>query len=44
MVEDVGRKVTNFKKNDKVAALINGGGYAEYCVADEETTFKVPDG
>ena len=43
VVEDVGRKVTNFKKNDKVAALINGGGYAEYCVADEETTFKVPD-
>ena len=32
-----------FKKGDKVAALVNGGGYAEYCVADEETTFKIPE-
>lgn len=42
IVVDVGKNVKGFKKNDEVAALVNGGGYAEYCVADEETTFKVP--
>jgi NADPH2:quinone reductase len=42
VVVDVGKNVNGFKKNDEVAALVNGGGYAEYCVADEETTFKVP--
>ena len=26
-----------------MAALVNGGGYAEYCIADEETTFKIPE-
>ena len=43
IVVSVGKNVKDFKKNDEVAALVNGGGYAEYCVADEETTFKVPD-
>ena len=38
----IGSKVTKFKKDDKVAALVNGGGYAEYCVADQETTFEIP--
>ncbi len=42
LVTEVGKKVRNFKKNDEVAALVNGGGYAEYCIADEETTFKIP--
>jgi len=43
IVVAVGKNVKGFKKNDEVAALVNGGGYAEYCVADEETTFKVPN-
>ena len=30
------------KKGDKVAALVNGGGYAEFCSSDKETTFKIP--
>ena len=29
---------------DKVMALVNGGGYAEYCLADEGTCLPVPDG
>ena len=28
---------------DKVAALVNGGGYAEFCLAEQESTFKIPD-
>ena len=42
IVENIGQKVKKFK-GDKVAALVNGGGYAEYCIADEETTFKIPE-
>ena len=38
----IGKNVKNFKDGDQVAALVNGGGYAEYCVADQETTFKIP--
>ena len=37
-----GANVEKFKKGDKVAALVNGGGYAEFCSSDEETTFKIP--
>lgn len=28
----------------RVSALTNGGGYAEYCVADADLVFNVPDG
>ena len=38
----IGQKVTHFKEGDEVAALVNGGGYAEFCVADQETIFKLP--
>ena len=37
-----GNVVKNFKKGDKVAALVNGGGYAEFCSSDKETTFLIP--
>ena len=43
IIEKIGKKVKSFKEGDKVAALVNGGGYAEYCIADEETTFKIPE-
>ena len=39
----IGSNVTAFKEGDEVAALVNGGGYAEYCVADQETAFKIPN-
>jgi len=31
-----------FKPGDKVMALVNGGGYAEYCVAEESVCLPVP--
>src|SRR5712664_3993250 len=34
-VAAVGGKVTRWKVGDKVTALVAGGGYAEYCLADE---------
>jgi NADPH2:quinone reductase len=43
IVLEIGQGVKRFKKGDKVAALVNGGGYAEYCIAEQETTFKIPD-
>ena len=39
-----GGKVQRWSAGDKVAALTNGGGYAEYCVADAEHCLPVPKG
>lgn len=33
-----------FKKGDMVCALVQGGGYAEYCTAPIETCLRVPTG
>ncbi|MBD22599.1 MAG: NAD(P)H-quinone oxidoreductase [Alphaproteobacteria bacterium] len=41
-VEKKGKNVNNFLIKDRVAALVNGGGYAEYCIAEQESTFKIP--
>ena len=38
----LGNKVTRIRIGDKVAALVPGGGYAEYCVADEAIALPVP--
>ncbi len=43
VIEKVGAEVKKFKVGDEVAALVNGGGYAEYCIAEEEITFKIPN-
>ena len=32
----------NFSIGDKVAALVNGGGYAEYCKANKDVCFTIP--
>ncbi len=40
----VGSGVTRFKSGDTVMALVNGGGYAEYCLASEGTCLPVPAG
>jgi NADPH2:quinone reductase len=40
----VGNKVKRWKVGDKVAALVAGGGYAEYCLADEAVALPVPKG
>ncbi len=38
-----GSGVTRWKRGDRVCALVNGGGYAEYCVAAEPVTMPVPE-
>jgi putative PIG3 family NAD(P)H quinone oxidoreductase len=43
-VAAVGGKVKRWKAGDKVTALVAGGGYAEYCLADETVALPVPKG
>jgi NADPH:quinone reductase len=38
----LGPGCTRFKVGDAVMALVNGGGYAPYCVADERATLAKP--
>jgi NADPH2:quinone reductase len=40
----LGAGVTRFAVGDRVCALVNGGGYAEYCLAPEAQTLPWPDG
>jgi NADPH:quinone reductase len=39
-----GPGATRFKEGDAVCALVNGGGYAEFCVAPEAATLPLPPG
>ena len=39
-----GPGAVRFKEGDRVCALVNGGGYAEYALAPEDTTLPVPEG
>src|SRR5262245_33855608 len=41
-VAAVGEGVTRWKLGDKVCALVNGGGYAEYALAEEPIALPVP--
>ncbi|KCZ64569.1 NAD(P)H-quinone oxidoreductase [Hyphomonas atlantica] len=43
-IVDTGEGVSRFKTGDRVAALLAGGGYAEYAAVDEGSLFPVPDG
>ena len=43
VVEKIGKKILNFNVGDKVCALLDGGGYAEYAIAKEMQTTKFPD-
>ncbi len=40
----VGEATTRYKIGDQVMALVNGGGYAEFCVADEVACLPIPSG
>lgn len=40
----VGAGVTRCKPGDTVCALVNGGGYAQYCIALQEVTMPIPAG
>jgi NADPH2:quinone reductase len=41
-VADVGAAVRQWKRGDRVCALANGGGYAEYCAVPEGQALPVP--
>jgi NADPH2:quinone reductase len=41
-VAAVGENATGFRGGDKVMALVNGGGYAEYCIAEASSCLPVP--
>jgi NADPH2:quinone reductase len=43
-VVKLGPGAARFKEGDQVCALVNGGGYAEYALAPENTTLPVPEG
>ena len=43
-VVGMGAGVTRWKKGDKVAALLPGGGYAEYAVCHADHALPVPAG
>jgi NADPH:quinone reductase len=43
-VAAVGHGVTRWKLGDKVCALVNGGGYAQYCLAEEPIALPIPAG
>lgn len=43
-VAAVGAGVTRWKAGDKLCSLVNGGGYAEYCIAEEAVALPIPAG
>jgi len=43
IISEVGSQVKKFKKGDKVIALLGGGGYAEYCLANQQLTLPMPE-
>lgn len=43
-VAAVGEGVTRFQAGDRVMALLNGGGYATFALADEAATLPIPEG
>lgn len=44
IVAAVGRNVVDFKIGDAVCALLQGGGYAEYCSVDAGQVLAIPPG
>lgn len=43
VVKTCGSEATQFSEGDKVMGLLPGGGYAEYCVIQEDHAMPVPD-
>lgn len=41
-VAEAGPGIARFKVGDKIMALVNGGGYAQYCIAEEGAALAVP--
>lgn len=42
IVEEIGGKVSKWKRGDKVMSVLNGGGYAEYVAVHEEIAMSIP--
>lgn len=42
-ITEIGKDVTDWKIGDKVCALVNGGGYAEYAVAPAAQCLPIPN-
>jgi NADPH2:quinone reductase len=42
-VETVAAGATRFRRGDRVCALVNGGGYAEFCAVPETQVLPVPE-
>lgn len=42
-IEAIGADVSHYKVGDRVCALLPGGGYAQYAVADEGSILPVPE-
>jgi len=40
----IGKDVKRWKVGDKVTALVAGGGYAEYCLAEDSIALPIPKG
>ena len=43
-ITEVGKDVSNWKKGDKVCALLGGGGYAEYVAVKYDMLMPIPKG
>jgi len=43
-IEELGKNVSKWNIGDNVCALLSGGGYAEYAVADQGSILPIPDG
>jgi len=43
-IESVGAEVKRWKAGDRVCALTNGGGYAEYCAVLDDHCLPIPQG
>jgi NADPH2:quinone reductase len=43
-VAALGRGATRWREGDRVCALVNGGGYAQYCLAEDVIALPIPTG
>lgn len=43
-IVEIGHAVSEFKIGDQVCALVNGGGYSEYCLASAVCCLPIPKG
>ncbi len=44
VIDSVGTRVQNYKRGDRVCAILTGGGYAEFCAAPAVQVLPIPSG